>query len=113
LHIHDNHTKHHVLCTRFAAASLHLDIRLDLLYKIPRAVANTKPELAFGDSPNLSFDIPNRQIFLALNISFRLRIKASMAHQAELDRLALSSFEVWLFISPQMSRRLFNLGFGI
>lgn len=46
--------------TTFASSSFHLDPDLDVVYKVPRAVADTEAKFTFGDSPDLSLDIPYR-----------------------------------------------------
>jgi hypothetical protein len=38
--------------------SLHLDIHLEAVYEISRAMPDAEREFTFGDSPDLSFDIP-------------------------------------------------------
>jgi hypothetical protein len=77
-------------------------------------VTNRECELALRNDPNLFLDIPDRQVFLALRLSATVwKVDKDSTHQTELHGLALSSFEVWFLVPPQMTGRLLDLGLGV
>lgn len=91
--------------------SLGSNLSGDVVRQISRAVANGKGEFALWDPPDLLFNVPHRQVLFSLDDQNPPSHTEIRTYQAEFDGLALSRFEIWLFVSPQMSGWLLGLGF--